>query len=239
MSNPLLGETLLPQFSQIKPEHIQPAISQLIQENRDTVEQVLKQPHLTWQNFIEPLTESGDRLSKAWSPVSHLNAVKNSPELREAYQACLPLLSEYSTWLGQHEGLYQAYLQLKNSPEYETYSVAQKKAIDNALRDFKLSGISLPTEKQKRYGEIVARLSELSSQFSNNVLDATMGWDKVITDKNELAGLPESALQAAKQSAESKGLEGYRFTLEFPSYLPVMTYCENRQLREEMYRAFV
>ncbi|MFZ7200406.1 oligopeptidase A [Avibacterium avium] len=239
MSNPLLSETLLPQFSQIKPEHIQPAISQLIQENRDTVEQVLKQPHLTWQNFIEPLTESGDRLSKAWSPVSHLNAVKNSPELREAYQACLPLLSEYSTWLGQHEGLYQAYLQLKNSPEYETYSVAQKKAIDNALRDFKLSGISLPAEKQKRYGEIVARLSELSSQFSNNVLDATMGWDKVITDKNELAGLPESALQAAKQSAESKGLEGYRFTLEFPSYLPVMTYCENRQLREEMYRAFV
>ncbi|MFZ7237253.1 oligopeptidase A, partial [Avibacterium gallinarum] len=104
------------------------------------------------------------------------------------------------------------------------------------LRDFKLSGISLPAEKQKRYGEIVARLSELSSQFSNNVLDATMGWDKVITDKNELAGLPESALQAAKQSAESKGLEGYRFTLEFPSYLPVMTYCENRQLREEMYR---
>src|SRR5699024_64372 len=97
----------------------------------------LKQPHLTWQNFIEPLTESGDRLSKAWSPVSHLNAVKNSPELREAYQACLPLLSEYSTWLGQHEGLYQAYLQLKNSPEYETYSVAQKKAIDNVLRNFK------------------------------------------------------------------------------------------------------
>ncbi|MCW9710062.1 oligopeptidase A [Avibacterium sp. 21-586] len=239
MSNPLLSETTLPQFSQIKPEHIQPAISQLIQENRDTVEQVLKQPHLTWQNFIEPLTESGERLSKAWSPVGHLNAVKNSPELREAYQACLPLLSEYSTWLGQHEGLYQAYLQLKNSPEYETYSVAQKKAIDNALRDFKLSGISLPAEKQKRYGEIVARLSELSSQFSNNVLDATMGWDKVIVDKNELAGLPESALQAAKQSAESKGLEGYRFTLEFPSYLPVMTYCENRQLREEMYRAFV
>ncbi|MCW9717147.1 oligopeptidase A [Avibacterium sp. 21-599] len=239
MPNPLLSETTLPQFSHIKPEHIQPAISQLIQENRDTVAQVLKQPHLTWQNFIEPLTENGDRLSKAWSPVSHLNAVKNSPELREAYQACLPLLSEYSTWLGQHEGLYQAYLQLKNSPEYATYTVAQKKAIDNALRDFKLSGISLPTEKQKRYGEIVARLSELSSQFSNNVLDATMGWDKVITDKNELAGLPESALQAAKQSAESKGREGYRFTLEFPSYLPVMTYCENRQLREEMYRAFV
>lgn len=239
MSNPLLAETDLPLFSQIKPEHIQPAITQLIQENRHTVEQVLKQSHFTWENFIQPLTESGDRLHKAWSPVSHLNAVKNTPELREAYQACLPLLSEYSTWLGQHEGLYQAYLKLKNSDEYQNYSIAQQKAIDNALRDFKLSGISLPPKQQKRYGEIVSRLSELNSQFSNNVLDATMGWDKVIEDKNQLQGLPESALQAAKQSAESKGLSGYRFTLEFPSYLPVMTYCENAQLRKEMYYAFV
>lgn len=239
MSNPLLAETDLPLFSQIKPEHIQPAITQLIQENRHTVEQVLKQSHFTWENFIQPLTESGDRLHKAWSPVSHLNTVKNTPELREAYQACLPLLSEYSTWLGQHEGLYQAYLKLKNSAEYQNYSIAQQKAIDNALRDFKLSGISLPPTQQKRYGEIVSRLSELNSQFSNNVLDATMGWDKVIEDKNQLQGLPESALQAAKQSAESKGLSGYRFTLEFPSYLPVMTYCENAQLRKEIYYAFV
>ncbi|EGP01791.1 oligopeptidase A, partial [Pasteurella multocida subsp. multocida str. Anand1_goat] len=180
-----------------------------------------------------------DRFSKAWSPVSHLNAVKNSPELRAAYQACLPLLSEYSTWVGQHKGLYQAYEKLKNSPEFAHYDLAQQKTIDNALRDFKLSGISLSTEKQKRYGEISARLSELSAQFSNNVLDATMGWDKVIENLEELKGLPESALAAAKQSAENKGLEGYRFTLEIPSYLPVMTYCENRALREEMYRAFV
>lgn len=237
--NPLLQQTALPQFSKIRPEHIQPAIEQLIQSGRDTIEQLLKQPHLTWENFIQPLSESADRLSKAWSPISHLNSVKNSPELREAYQACLPLLSEYSTWVGQHEGLYNAYLQLKNSPEFSTYSIAQKKAIEDALRDFKLSGISLPKEKQQRYGEIVARLSELNSQFSNNVLDATMGWDKVVEDENLLKGLPDSALQAAKQSAESKGLTGYRFTLEFPSYLPIMTYCENRELREEIYRAFV
>ncbi len=160
-------------------------------------------------------------------------------KLRAAYQACLPLLSEYSTWVGQHKGLYQAYEKLKNSPEFAHYDLAQQKTIDNALRDFKLSGISLSTEKQKRYGEISARLSELSAQFSNNVLDATMGWDKVIENLEELKGLPESALAAAKQSAENKGLEGYRFTLEIPSYLPVMTYCENRALREEMYRAFV
>jgi len=202
MSNPLLHIEGLPPFSQIKPEHIQPAIQELIEENRQAIEQVLKQPHFTWENFIEPLSEAGEHLSRAWSPISHLNSVKNSPKLRDAYQACLPLLSEYT------------------------------------LRDFELSGIGLSEEKQKRYGEIVARLSELSAQFSNNVLDATMGWEKVIEDESELAGLPESALLAAKQSAESKGLKGYRFTLEIPSYLPIMTYCENAALREEMYRAY-
>lgn len=238
MSNPLLHIQGLPPFSQIKPEHIQPAVEKLIQDCRDTIEQVLNQPHFTWENFILPLTEASDRLSRPWSPVSHLNSVKNSPELREAYQACLPLLSEYSTWVGQHKGLYNAYFALKNSPEFADYSVAQKKSIENALRDFDLSGIALPEEKQKRYGEISARLSELSSQFSNNVLDATMGWEKVIEDEAELKGLPESALQAAKQSAESKGLKDYRFTLEIPSYLPIMTYCENQALREEMYRAY-
>ena len=239
MTNPLLEKSDLPQFSKIKPEHIQPAVEQLIQECRKTTEQVLNQPNFSWENFCQPLAEVNERLSRAWSPVSHLNAVKNSPELREVYQACLPLLAEYGTWVGQHQGLYNAYLQLKNSAEFATYSQAQKKAIENSLRDFELSGISLPPEQQKRYGEIVTRLSELNSQFSNNVLDATMGWEKIVTDENQLKGLPESALQAAKQSAQNKGVEGYRFTLEIPSYLPVMTYCENRQLREEMYRAFV
>ncbi len=238
MTNPLLENTALPAFSSIQPEHIQPAIEQLIQECRETTEQLLKQPHYTWENFCQPLNDVNDKLSRAWSPISHLNSVKNSPELREAYQACLPMLSEYGTWVGQHKGLYDAYLSLKNSADFENLSQPQKKAIENSLRDFELSGISLPEEQQKRYGEIVARLSELNSQFSNNVLDATMGWDKVITDVNELKGLPESALQAAKLNAESKGVEGYRFTLEYPSYLPVMTYCENRQLREEMYAAF-
>ena len=239
MTNPLLEKSDLPQFSKIKPEHIQPAVEQLIQECRKTTEQVLNQPNFSWENFCQPLAEVNERLSRAWSPVSHLNAVKNSPELREVYQACLPLLAEYGTWVGQHQGLYNAYLQLKNSAEFANYSQAQKKAIENSLRDFELSGISLPAEQQKRYGEIVTRLSELNSQFSNNVLDATMGWEKIVTDENQLKGLPESALQAAKQSAQNKGVEGYRFTLEIPSYLPVMTYCENRQLREEMYRAFV
>lgn len=238
MPNPLLEQHDLPCFSQICPEHVVPAIQQLINEARQTVERVLQQPHFNWDNFIQPLTEMGDKLSRAWSPISHLNAVKNSPELREAYQTCLPLLSEYSTWLGQHQGLFHAYSQLKNSSQFAALSQAQQKSINDTLRDFELSGINLSSEKQQRYGEIAVRLSELGSQFSNNVLDATMGWDKVINDENELKGLPESALLAAKESAQSKGLSGYRFTLEIPSYLPVMTYCENRALREEMYRAF-
>ena len=238
MSNPLLNNTGLPKFSQIQPEHVVPAIEQLIQQCRDTIEQVSQIDTPTWENFYLPQAITGDKLSRAWSPVGHLNAVKNSSELREAYQACLPMLSEYSTWVGQHQGLYQGYVKLKNSPEFATYSLAQKKAIENSLRDFELSGISLPADKQKRYGEISARLSELSSQFSNNVLDATMGWDIVIEDEADLKGLPESALEGAKLSAQSKEKSGYRFTLEFPSYLPVMTYCENRELRQKMYEAY-
>lgn len=238
MSNPLLNYTGLPAFSKIKPEHIKPAVEAVIQTCRETIEAVSQIENPTWENFYLPQAAAGDQFSRAWSPVGHLNAVKNSPELREAYQACLPLLSEYSTWAGQHKGLYEGYLKLKNSPAFESYSLAQKKAIENSLRDFELSGISLPEDKQKRYGEISARLSELSSDFSNNVLDATMGWDIVITDESQLKGLPESALEAAKLSAESKGKKGYRFTLEFPSYYPVLTYCENRELREIMYKEY-
>ena len=238
MSNPLLNYTGLPAFSKIKPEHIKPAVEAVIKTCRETIEAVSKIENPTWENFYLPQAAAGDQFIRAWSPVGHLNAVKNSPELREAYQACLPLLSEYSTWAGQHKGLYEGYLKLKNSPAFESYSLAQKKAIENSLRDFELSGISLPEDKQKRYGEISARLSELSSDFSNNVLDATMGWDIVITDESQLKGLPESALEAAKLSAESKGKKGYRFTLEFPSYYPVLTYCENRELREMMYKEY-
>ncbi|MBU9846282.1 oligopeptidase A [Rahnella ecdela] len=238
-SNPLLKPFSLPPFSAIKPEHIVPAMKSAIEESRQTIERVVAQgaPY-TWENLCQPLAESDDLLGRIWSPVGHLNAVKNSPELREAYEQCLPILSEFSTWTGQHAGLYQAYRDLKDSEHFTTLSVAQKKAIDNALRDFELSGIGLPMDKQKRYGEISARLSELGSTYSNNVLDATMGWSKLITDENDLKGLPESALAAAKALAESKEQEGWLLTLDIPSYLPVITYGENRELREEMYRAF-
>ncbi|MFP1455554.1 hypothetical protein ACLB1O_25755 [Escherichia coli] len=141
----------------------------------------------TWENLCQPLAEVDDVLGRIFSPVSHLNSVKNSPELREAYEQTLPLLSEYSTWVGQHEGLYKASRPARWRSLRHAEHGAEKKAVDNALRDFELSGIGLPKEKQQRYGEIATRLSELGNQYSNNVLDATMGWTKLVTDEAELA----------------------------------------------------
>ncbi|WP_419239512.1 oligopeptidase A [Photobacterium leiognathi] len=239
MSNPLLTMTDLPPFAHIKPEHIKPAVEKAIADCRENVESVLMEmAEPTWETICAPLAETDDRLSRIWSPVGHLNGVKNNPELREAYESCLPLLSDYSTWLGQHKGLYEAYKALKASDKFAELSKAQQKSIKDALKEFELSGIGLPAQEQARYGEISKRLSELSSKFSNNVLDATMAWSKVITDVEQLSGLPESVLLAAKANAEAKGEEGYLFTLDMPSYLPVMTYCDNRELRAEMYEAF-
>ncbi|MBH2722492.1 oligopeptidase A [Serratia ureilytica] len=239
MTNPLLTPFSLPPFSAIRPEDIVPAVQSALADCRAAVERVVAQPGpFTWDNLCQPLAESDDRLSRIWSPIGHLNSVKNSPELRAAYEQALPLLSEYGTWVGQHEGLYQAYRSLKEGAAFETLSVPQRKAVDNALRDFELSGIGLSADKQQRYGEIVARLSELGSTYSNNVLDATMGWSKLITDEAELSGLPESALAQAQAMAQAKEQDGWLLTLDMPSYLPVLTYADNRALREEMYRAF-
>ncbi|MFB3947882.1 oligopeptidase A [Aeromonas veronii bv. sobria] len=239
MNNPLLTMDSLPPFSQIKPEQVQPAVIQAIADCKQKISDVLAQrdPH-TWDSLIAPLEEVNDRLSRIWSPVSHLNSVLNSEALREAHDACLPLLSEFQTYVGQHEGLYQAYLALSQSDDFPLLSGAQRKEIQNTLRDFRLSGIGLPAEAQQRYGEIQARLSELASRFSNNVLDATQGWQKLVADEAELAGLPDSVRAAARQMAEFKGKEGWLFTLDIPSYLPVMMYADNRELRAEMYEAF-
>ncbi|EJX7572075.1 oligopeptidase A [Vibrio cholerae] len=240
MSNPLLTFTDLPPFSAIKPEHVKPAVEQAIADCRHTIDKVLAEnPQPSWESVIAPIEEVDDRLSRIWSPVSHMNSVVNSDELREAYESCLPLLSEYSTWVGQHKGLFEAYKTIKESAEFAKLDRAQQKTISDSLRDFELSGIGLPLQEQKRYGEISKRMSELGSKFSNNVLDATMGWTKQITDVNLLAGMPESALAAAQAAAEVKGLEGYLLTLDIPSYLPVMTYCDNQALRKEVYEAYV
>lgn len=240
MSNPLLSFTDLPLFSQIKPEHIKPAVEQAIADCRAKVEQVLEASDTpSHKSICMPLAEVDDRLSRIWSPVSHMNSVLNSNELREAYESCLPILSEYGTWVGQHKGLYDAYKSIKNSDEFANLAQAQKKSITDALRDFELSGIGLPADEQHRYGEISKRMSELGSQFSNNVLDATMGWTKQINDEAELAGMPDSAKAAAKAAAQAKELDGWLLTLEMPSYIPVMTYCDNQELRKELYEAYV
>lgn len=239
MTNTLTTFQGLPPFSGIRTQDIVPAVQFALDECRDEVERVVAQKGpFTWDNLCQPLAESDNRLSRIWSPISHLNSVKNSPELREAYEQCLPLLSEYSTWVGQNADLYKAYCALKEGADFAKLSKPQRKSIEDTLRDFKLSGIGLPIAKQKRYGEIVARLSELGSTFSNNVLDATMGWNKLVTDEKQLAGLPPSAFAAAKALAESKGQQGWLLTLDMPSYLPVLTYADNRELRYELYQAY-
>lgn len=240
MSNPLLEQTGLPAFSKIKPEHVKPAVEQAIADCKQSIAKALADNNeYTYQNIIEATDDSDDRLSKLWSPVGHLNSVLNSDELREAYESCLPLLSEYSTFVGQHEGLYQAFKAIAERDDFSELSTAEQKVITNGLRDFKLSGIALSDEDKKRYGEIVARLSELGSQFSNNLLDATHAFTVNITDEAELSGLPESALMAAREQAQAKEKSGWLFTLDIPSYLPVMMYCDNQALREKLYKAYV
>ncbi|MGX5837063.1 oligopeptidase A [Aeromonas piscicola] len=239
MNNPLLTMDSLPPFSQIQPDQVQAAVTQAIADCKQKISDVLAQrdPH-TWDSLIAPLEEVNDRLARVWSPVSHLNSVLNSEALRAAHDACLPLLSEFQTYVGQHEGLYQAYRELAESDDFPLLSGAQRKEIQNTLRDFRLSGIGLPAEAQQRYGESQARLSELASRFSNNVLDATQGWTRLVTDEADLTGLPQSAQAAARQLAEQKGQQGWLFTLDIPSYLPVMMYADNRALRAELYEAF-
>ncbi|MFO8025767.1 oligopeptidase A [Thiohalophilus sp.] len=240
MSNPLLELTGLPPFSRIHPEHVEPAIDTLLQHNREQLQKLLADnDHYSWENLIQPLEEMDDRLDRIWSPVSHMNSVVNSDALREAYNACLPKLSDYATELGQNEQLYAAYKAVADSPEYAQLGPSQKKIIDNALRDFHLSGVDLPTEKKQRYKEIQQRLSNLTTRFEENLLDATQAWYKQILDESRLAGLPESARAMARQAAEEKAQEGWVFTLDFPSYYAVMTHADDRDLRAELHEAYI
>ena len=237
--NPLLEQSQLPDFEQIKPEHIQPAVKECIEHARQTIDDVLARGDFSWNGLIEPLTDADEKLEHVWAPVSHLNSVVSTPELREAHDSCLPLLSDYATYVGQHKGLFDAYETLRNSDEFAELTEAQQKLINDTLRDFRLSGVDLPADKKKRYAEISSRLSDLSSTFSNNLLDATHAWTCLITDESRLAGLPDSIKEAAKETAADQEKEGWLFTLDIPSYLPVMLYAEDRELRKDMYQAFV
>ncbi len=239
MNNPLLEKTELPQFSKIKPEHVENAIDDLLTEAREIIKKSLQEnKEYTWGNLVEPIENMEDKLNKAWSPVSHMNSVVNSDELRDAYNACLPKLSEFATEMGQNKALFNAYQQLSKSDTYSSLDTAQQKIITNALRDFRLSGIDLDSEKQDRYKLISQELSSLSSKYEENVLDATNAWTRLITDKEDLVGLSETALTLARETAQSQKKEGWLITLQFPSYIAVMTYAENRELRKELYTAF-
>ena len=239
-NNPLLQPFDLPPYSAILPEHVEPAIDAILADNRAAIADLLSRQSGTpsWDGLVLALDELGERLGRAWSPVSHLNAVRNSQDLRQAYEACLPKLSAYWTELGQNRALFDAYKALAESPEASAFDVAQKTILDHALRDFRLSGIDLPEAEQKRYADIQMKLSELSSRFSNQLLDATQAWTKHVTDEAALAGLTDSAKAQMAEAAKAKNLDGWLITLEFPSYYAVMTYAEDRALREEVYAAY-
>ncbi len=237
--NPLLNFTGLPRFAEIKPEHVSPAITQLLTENRALITRLLTDTAPpTWQNFVVPMEDANERLTRAWGPVGHLNAVMNSAELREAYNATLPIITQYYAELGQNLALFKKFKLLRNSHEYTGLSAARKKIIENELRDFRLGGAELADDKKARYLEIQERLSELSSRFSDNLLDATNDYTLLVEDKGELSGLPDDVLQAAQEAAKATGKTGWLFTLKAPSYMPIMQFADNRALREKMYCAY-
>src|SRR5579859_5330737 len=215
MANPILNWDAFPPFAEIKPEHVEPAVDAVLAQNRAAVAELATLPDPDWGGFVEPLETLGDRLHRAWAPVSHLNATMSTPELRAAYNACLPKLSDYSTELGQDERLQRGYRALKDGESWTGYSAAQRKLIDDALLDFRLTGVDLPADKKARFKEVSQELSKLDARFDENLLDATQGWVKHIRDEAHLAGIPENGLQLARQEAESRKLTGWVFTLDY------------------------
>ena len=236
--NPLLNFKALPNFSIIKPEHALPALKTVLKESRIEIEALCQIESPTWQNFVAKTEDLEERVSRVWSPVSHLNAVKDSDQLREAYQEGISLLTQYSSEMGQNQDLFKQFKKIKTSVEFAGLNIEQQKIIDNSLLDFTLGGAELSQQDQARFRQINQRLSELSNQFGRNVLDATQAWQMHITDETELSGLPKSAIDLAAQLAVDADNDGWLFTLQIPSYLAVMQYADNQSLRERMYTAY-
>lgn len=237
MNNPLLQDNVLPPFADIKAEHMVPALEQALSDVRAGIEQITRAPSFNYQGVVKAREELEDRLQQVWSPIGHLNGVMNSPEIREAHSRGLELLTEYYTEVGLNPNLFEAYRAVHESPEFADLEQAQKKVVENALRDFRLSGIDLPEAQQKRYSELAREISALNSKFNNNVLDATQAWRKVVAEE-AVKGVPETAKALMRQAAEREALEGYLLTLDAPCYLAIMTYCDDRELRREMYLAY-
>ena len=238
-ANPLLDFGGLPRFSEIAPEHVAPAIDALIDEARATIEQAASvAANPSWESFVEPLAEAEDRLERAWGQVSHLNAVVNTPSLREAYNAALPKVTGFHTELAQDERLFAGYRALASASEATALDAGQHKLIDNALRDFRLSGVELPPEQKARFKAVDEELASLASRFEDNVLDATNDYALYVEDAAELTGVPQDVLAAAADAAAADDKAGWKLTLRMPCYLPVMQYATNRRLRETLYHAF-
>ena len=239
MTNPLLHLAGLPKFNEVKATHVSPAIDYLLNKARSTIDTLASSTvPVSWNSFAEKLEDMEEQLSRAWSQVGHMNAVVNSPELREAYNENLSKLTDFYADLGQDERLYAKFRELRASAEFDTLTSAQKKIIENELRDFRLGGAELPAEQKARFKEIQEELSKLSSKFEENVLDNTNDYAFYDEDENALKGIPEDVMQAALEAAKADNRSGWKFTLHFPSYLPVLQYADNRQLRETLYRAY-
>lgn len=238
MTNPLLQPHELPPFGTLQAGHVEPAVRQVLDENRARLADLLNSGANTWDTLVVPLEEMQHRLARLWSPVGHLNAVLNSDELRAAYNACLPLLTTWHTDLAQNQQLHDAY-QAILAREGDRLSGGQRKLLENALRDFRLAGVALPAERKQQFKALAERLSTLQSKFDENVLDATNAWSRPVTDAAELHGLPEAIVERAKAAAQTAGKEGWLFSLDAPNYLAVMMHGESETLRREFYQAWV
>jgi oligopeptidase A len=237
-NNPLLDFSGLAHFDAIRPEHVTPAVDTLL-EKASALVSALEAPmaQVTWSNFVEPLENATEQLGRAWSIVGHLNSVVDTPELRATYNENQPRLVEFWTALGQNLALFEKYKAVQNGSEYASLNRARKKVIDNAVRDFRLSGAELPDEQKQRFADIQEKLAALTTRFSENILDATNDFGLFVATAEELSGLPDDVLHAARAAAEKDDKTGYKFTLHFPSYFPILQYADNRALREQIYRA--
>ena len=236
--NPLLDFSNLPRFDAITPLHVAPAIDALLDENRAVVARLEgPQSQVTWDNFVEPLEQSTERLGRAWGIVGHLNAVVDTPELRAAYNESLPKVTEFWTALGQNLALYAKYKALKDGVGFADLSPARQRIVENAMRDFRLGGAELSEADKPRFAEIQEQQAAIATRFSENVLDATNAYELLIEDAARLAGLPDDVKAAARAAAEQDGKPGFKFTLHFPSYFPLLQYADDRALRETIYRA--
>ena len=238
--NPLLDFSGLPRFAEFKPEYVTPAIDQLLTDCRAAVARAeAADTPAEWDAFVAPLDDANERLGRAWGQVSHLHSVMDSPELREVYNENLPKITIYYAELGQNEALFAKFKALKARPDFAALSVPRQKIVDNELRDFRLGGAELPDDKKARFMQVQEELAQLSAKFEENILDATNEFALTLDDAAQLAGVPDDVLAMMKAAAEADGKSGFKITLQMPSYLPVMQYADNRELRETVYRAYV